>query len=175
VSARRSLTIALHPELADRIEAFGRRWKLTTSQTVEWALADWLGIAPYEPIIHGEQNMDVLALCPRCEHGVTFNGRCHCGWHVENRERLGYNRATAARFWSLAGCGPPEQCWPWQGPVDENGDGVFTVYRVPTRIHVLIWESLGKLGEPGTTCGDKLCANPGHLRARAKGQPKMTS
>ena len=173
---------------------YAKRYEMSTSQVIEWALGELLGIPTYNPALPES----LAAFCPKCMRGVILKNRCGvCGWTSHpgsDRERLSYNLTKAREFWALIridrewGTGNPpgrewmdsaalpNTHWIWTGDVDKDGYGIFTVYREPRRAQALAYEA--RIGGPvndddiDSTCGIRRCVRPEHLRARDKGPRK---
>lgn len=84
------------------------------------------------------------------------------------------------RFWSLVDKQAPsapggEPCWPWKGPINSEGQGVFLVAGQPVRAKRLAVE-LAR-GEPigdlhvGACKTSRLCLNPAHLGVKVGHKP----
>ncbi len=83
------------------------------------------------------------------------------------------NRIKALKFWSQVDIGAPDECWNWQGSINNKTKQPQFAWRrhgisSSTQHHpqrVAMWFSWGDLGFTGvkTTCGNKYCCNPFHL------------
>jgi hypothetical protein len=82
--------------------------------------------------------------------------------------------STYDRFWfQVDRSGGPDSCWPWLGPCNPDGIGVFLVHgrkttarRYAYRMH---FEDPGPL-RIGVRCGTVSCCNWRHMRARTARQ-----
>ncbi len=82
-------------------------------------------------------------------------------------------RIKALKFWSQVDIGSPDECWLWDGCINNRTQQPQFAWRRPgitssTQHHpqrVAMWFSWGDLGYTGvkTTCGEKYCCNPFHL------------
>ena len=82
-------------------------------------------------------------------------------------------RKKALLFWSQVDIRNPDQCWNWEGCINEKtGQPMFAWRRhgisSSTQHHpqrVAMWFTWGDLGFTGvkTTCGNRYCCNPFHL------------
>ena len=82
-------------------------------------------------------------------------------------------RVKALKFWSQVDIAAPDQCWEWQGCINNRTKQPQFAWRrhgiaSSTQHHpqrVAMWFSWGDLGYTGvkTTCGNKYCCNPFHL------------
>jgi hypothetical protein len=70
------------------------------------------------------------------------------------------------RFWRLVRVAGPDDCWPWLGRTDGNGDGVYD----GRTAHRYAYELAGRLLPSGASlehrCGNRWCVNPHHLEVR---------
>tara|TARA_Y100000401_G_scaffold115271_1_gene118678 strand:- start:6665 stop:7471 length:807 start_codon:yes stop_codon:yes gene_type:complete len=83
------------------------------------------------------------------------------------------HRKRALKFWSQVDIGAPDDCWNWNGCINnKSGQPQFAWRRhgisSSTQHHpqrVAMWFTWGDLGYTGvkTTCGNKYCCNPFHL------------
>jgi hypothetical protein len=80
---------------------------------------------------------------------------------------------TYDRFWSnVDRTAGPTGCWPWTGPTNADGVGVFKIRgrRTTARRYAYRMDQ----GDPGrlrvvTRCGNPVCVSPRHLTAREPG------
>jgi hypothetical protein len=82
-------------------------------------------------------------------------------------------RKRALKFWSQVDIGDPDECWMWNGTINNRTKQPQFSWRrhgisSSTQHHpqrVAMWFSWGDLGFTGvkTTCGEKYCCNPFHL------------
>jgi HNH endonuclease len=67
--------------------------------------------------------------------------------------------------WTLAECfteGPPDQCWPWRGLVDER----VAKWRGKSASRLVYAQLVGPIPDGQIlqrTCRNYLCVNPGHM------------
>ena len=83
------------------------------------------------------------------------------------------HRKRALKFWSKVDIGSPDECWNWQGTINEKTKQPQFAWRrhgisSSTQHHpqrIAMWFTWGDLGFTGvkTTCGNKYCCNPFHL------------
>ena len=83
------------------------------------------------------------------------------------------NRIKALKFWSQVDIGAPDECWLWDGCINNRTKQPQFAWRrhgisSSTQHHpqrVAMWFSWGDLGYTSvkTTCGEKYCCNPFHL------------
>lgn len=71
-------------------------------------------------------------------------------------------------FWSNVSPGPPDECWPWEGPVNPQGYGIYSIKRVQYKAHRLACSiGLGRKMSPDKMachrCSNPICVNPSHL------------
>ena len=82
-------------------------------------------------------------------------------------------RRRALKFWSQVDIGNPDECWNWNGCINEKTKQPQFAWRrhgltSSTQHHpqrVAMWYSWGDLGYTAvkTTCGNRYCCNPFHL------------
>ncbi|MFZ8903647.1 MAG: hypothetical protein ACO20I_06915 [bacterium] len=106
--------------------------------------------------------------CTRCV-AAAREGRLS----FETSRLLKKHRKRALKFWSQVDIGDPDDCWNWNGCINQKtGQPQFAWRRhgisTSTQHHpqrVAMWFTWGDLGYTGvkTTCGNKYCCNPFHL------------
>ena len=75
--------------------------------------------------------------------------------------------AVEARFWAKVDRRKPDECWEWQGAIDQDGYGRFR-FNEPVRAHrvaLLMSQERQKDGVFSLhSCDNRKCCNPAHLR-----------
>lgn len=76
-------------------------------------------------------------------------------------------RDLAERFFSKVRVGAPNECWPWLGPVNKDGRGIFRVGREQTsttsnRVALRLRIGRPARGRAVQTCRNPPCCNPAH-------------
>lgn len=111
------------------------------------------------------------AVCRYCSKifPIKFWGRdkyCTKKCAATHREQRNAARRVAT-FWSKVKRGPPDECWPWQGPYTGKGYGVTRVFYKIVLCHRYAYELTYGAVSKGLlvchSCDRRECCNPNHL------------
>lgn len=147
--------------------AYGRRTQNLSNTAEEGELCIYTGHSLGRFSSHS-MRFDSHQACVRCV-AAAREGRL--SFDVDRL--LKKERRRALKFWSQVDIGAPDECWQWQGCINNKTKQPQFAWRrhgisSSTQHHpqrVAMWFTWGDLGYTGvkTTCGNKYCCNPFHL------------
>ena len=147
--------------------AYGRRHLQISNTAEEGELCLYSGHSMGRFSTHS-MRYDSHQACVRCVASAR-EGRMS----LDINRLLKKHRKRALKFWSKVDIGGPDDCWEWQGTINNRTQQPQFAWRrhgiaSSTQHHpqrVAMWFSWGDLGFTGvkTTCGNKYCCNPFHL------------
>ena len=147
--------------------AYGRRHQTMSNTAEEGELCIYTGHSLGKFSSHS-MRYDSHQACVRCV-AAAREGRIS----FDIDRLLKRERKRALKFWSQVDIGDPDECWEWNGTINNRTKQPQFSWRrhgisSSTQHHpqrVAMWFTWGDLGFTGvkTTCGNKYCCNPFHL------------
>ena len=147
--------------------AYGRRIKQMSNTAEEGELCIYTGHSLGRFSTHS-MRYDSHQACVRCVASAR-EGRMS----FDISTLLKKHRHRALKYWSQVDIGQPDECWDWNGCINNRTKQPQFAWRragisTSTQHHpqrVAMWLTWGDLGFTGvkTTCGNKYCCNPFHL------------
>ena len=147
--------------------AYGRRNQTMSNTAEEGELCIYTGHSLGRFSTHS-MRYDSHQACVRC---VASAREGRISFDIDRL--LKKERRRALKFWSQVDIGQPDECWNWEGCINNRTKQPQFAWRrhgisSSTQHHpqrVAMWFTWGDLGFTGvkSTCGNKYCCNPFHL------------